>query len=517
MTRRRSTTGGRTIALTDSTTAAYWPRWKPDGSAILYGSGRRNYVIPVLGGVPTVVPGLDTLLGCALSNAGDRVACTHRESGALVIAGSEGENRRVVPQTAGNDGVMAPEWSPDDKLVAFARNTLPFLMIGEHIGNLASSSIWVVRADGGNPVRITEATHLNTSPAWTPDGAILFVSSLGGNRDVYLQRIASDLAPSGEPVRLTTGLNAHSISIDRSGRTLAYSVFNTVANVWSAPISTDRPDAPRLRQVTTGNQTIEAATVSPDGQWLAYDSNLNGNQDIYRMPLGGGEAQQLTRNGADNFAPTWSPDGRQIAFHSLVKGNRDIYVMDASGTRITPVSATPSEEMDPVWLADGSGLTFFVFPDSVFELKRSGSSWGRRRFLFHAYKGGPSRDGKRMLIGISGDSSCVGCLEGFYSMSPDASDKQYVPTPKLSKVMESPGTVTFGADPRHAFIPVREKDGTSSIWQLPLNGDPEKRVLHLTDPERQMYLTTLYVDAKNFYFPVGDRESDIWTMQLKKQ
>ena len=513
----RSTSGGRAIALTDSTTAAYWPRWKPDGSAILYGSRRRNYVIPALGGPPTVVPGLDSLLACTLSNAGDRVACTHRQTGELVIAGSEGENPRVVPQTGGSNGVAAPAWSPDDKLIAFARNAMPFLMIGEHIGNLSSSSVWVVRADGGTPVRITDTNHLNTSPVWTPEGAILFVSSLGGNRDIYLQRISSDLTPRGEPARLTTGLNAHSISIDRSGRILAYSVFNTIANVWSAPISTQRADSPHLQQVTTGNQTIEAATVSPDGQWLAYDSNLNGNQDIYKIPIGGGEAQQLTRNGADNFAPTWSPDSRHIAFHSLVKGNRDIYVMDASGANITPIAATDREELDAVWLADGSGLTFFIFPDSVFELKRSAAGWSPRRFLLTAHKGGLTRDGRRMLIGVSRDSSCVGCLEGFYSMSPDATDRQYIPTPKLSKVIENPGTATLKADARHAFIPLREKDRTSSIWQLPVNGDTEKRVLHLTDPSRQMYRTTLDVDAKNFYFPVGERQSDIWTMELKKQ
>jgi hypothetical protein len=46
------------------------------------------------------------------------------------------------------------------------------------------------------------------------------------------------------------------------------------------------------------------------GQWLAYDSNINGNQDIFKMPVAGGEPQQLTRNMGDNFNPTWSPDGK---------------------------------------------------------------------------------------------------------------------------------------------------------------------------------------------------------------
>ncbi|MDP9176143.1 MAG: protein kinase [Gemmatimonadota bacterium] len=511
----RQLSGGRAIALTDSTTDAYLPQWKPDGSAILYGSGGRNYVVPALGGVPALVPGLDSLFGCVLSNAGDRVACTRVTSGTLVIAGSTGENPRVVPGTASGDGVGSPAWSPDDKLVAFTLNNLQFLS-GENIGNLAPSSIWVVRADGGEAVRITDATHLNTSPVWTPDGTILFVSSLGGNRDIYMQRISGDLKPRGETVRLTTGLNAHTISLEKSGKTLAYSVFNTIANVWSAPIATAAAESPRLQQVTSGNQTIESISASQDGQWLAYDSNLNGNQDIFKVPVAGGEAQQLTHNDVDNFAPAWSPDSRQIAFHSLLKGNRDIHVMDASGADAQQVVATPREEYVPIWLSSGQGLQYGVFPDSVFEVRKGDGGWGQPRFLVRAGYNGISRDGKSTALGAAPGVVCADCPGGLYIMATDMT-RRHVPTPKLANVIQSPGSVLWSADSRHVFMAIREKDGTSSIWQVPLNGDEEKRVLHLTDPSRQFYRTRVDVDARSFYFTIGDRQSDVWTMQLKKQ
>ncbi|HYN79954.1 MAG TPA: protein kinase [Gemmatimonadaceae bacterium] len=511
----RQLSGGRAIALTDSTTDAFLPQWKPDGSAILYGSQGRNHVVPALGGIPALVPGLDSLYGCAFSNAGDHVACTHFPTGALVIAGPAGENERVVQGTASGDGVGSPAWSPDDKLVAFTRNNTQFL-VGENIGNIAPSSIWITRVDGGAPVRITDETRLNTSPVWTPDGALLFVSSLGGNRDIYMQRIAGDLTPRGEPVRLTTGLNAHTISIGRSGKTLAYSVFNAIANVWSAPIATADADSPRLKQVTTGNQTIESVFVSRDGQWLAYDSNINGNQDIFKVPVAGGEAQQLTRNGVDNFNPAWSPDGSQIAFHSLLKGNRDVYVMDASGGNVQPVVATPREELAAVWVNGGQAIQFFTYPDSIFEVKRVGNGWGPARFVLRGGIGGPSPDGKKIAYGGPPGSLCAECPGGLHILSADLKQRQHFPTPKMNKVIQSAGTTVWSADSRHLFVSVREKDGTSSIWQAPVNGDEEKRVLHLTDPSRQFYRTSLDADSTNFYFTIGDRQSDIWTMELKK-
>ena len=68
----------------------------------------------------------------------------------------------------------------------------------------------------------------------------------------------------------------------------------------------------------------------------------------------------------------------------------------------------------------------------------------------------------------------------------------------------------------HAYIAVNEDDGTSAIWQLPIGTDPERRVFHLTDPARQYFRANLDVDSANFYVSIGGRQSDIWTIELKK-
>src|SRR5439155_211215 len=104
-------------------------------------------------------------------------------------------------------------------------------------GNKGPSAVALVPAVGGALVPVTDNTALNVSPAWTPDGRhILFVSNREGARDVYAVRLGSSGVPTGKPSRLTTGLNAHSISLSADGTRLAYSVYSSRANVWTVPI-----------------------------------------------------------------------------------------------------------------------------------------------------------------------------------------------------------------------------------------------------------------------------------------
>lgn len=62
--------------------------------------------------------------------------------------------------------------------------------------------------------------------------------------------------------------------------------------------------------------------VSPDGKWLAFSSDINGNQDVFVVPLAGGPAIQLTWHEANDFPVSWSPDSKTIYFESQRSGAR---------------------------------------------------------------------------------------------------------------------------------------------------------------------------------------------------
>ena len=176
--------------------------------------------------------------------------------------------------------------------------------------------------NGKPAIRVTADQHLNVSPQWAPDGRHLFwVSDRGGSRDVYRVRLDAAGAPAGKPERLTTGADAHTISLSADGRRLAYARFRTLSNIWSIPVPTARTvSIAGARPVTTGDQTIETVDVTRDGRWLVFNSDRSGSWQIYKMPAAGGEAIQLTTDSAGAYSPAWSPDGRQIAFHSMRAG-----------------------------------------------------------------------------------------------------------------------------------------------------------------------------------------------------
>ncbi len=82
---------------------------------------------------------------------------------------------------------------------------------------------------------------------------------------------------------------------------------------------------------------------------IAFQSDRDGDWDIYVMDADGGNVQQLTDDPAGDRYPAWSPDGTRIAFQSDRDGDEDIYVMDADGGNVRQLTDDPGEDYAPAW------------------------------------------------------------------------------------------------------------------------------------------------------------------------
>lgn len=90
---------------------------------------------------------------------------------------------------------------------------------------------------------------------------------------------------------------------------------------------------------------------SPDGGKIAFATNRDGNYEIYTMNADGTAVLNLTNNPADDLYPTWSPDGGWIAFTTDRDGNQEIYIMRPDGSEARNVTNSPEEDYQPSWFA----------------------------------------------------------------------------------------------------------------------------------------------------------------------
>ena len=245
-----------------------------------------------------------------------------------------------------------PSLSPDGSRIAFSR------VVG---GNW---DVWLIDMQGAVS-KFTSALSLDFNPVWSPDGRQIFYQS--GTSNIY-SRSVTEGTPEQALLRERTMIYPSDVSPD--GSVLLYTrATGPSTDLWYVPLGADRTPHPFVQ---TAFQERDGQ-FSPDGKWVAYQSNEAGHFEIYLQPFPGpGDRIQVSAGGGQHVR--WARNGSEL-----------FYI--AADQRLTSVRVT----------FGANGKLVLGTPVPLFRTEFDSSFLTRQQYVV-------SPDGQRFLINAATDA-----------------------------------------------------------------------------------------------------------------
>jgi len=215
------------------------------------------------------------------------------------------------------------------------------------------SDIELMDVATGTRKAIYRAEDSLQAPNWTPDGRDLVINHNGRMYRFDLAALTPTLIDTGDEIHCN---NDHVLSFD--GKMLGIS-SGSPSRVHTLPIGGGAP----YLVTPTGPSYLHG--FSPDGQWLLFTGQRNGNFDIYKVPVTGGPEDRLTSAKGLNDGSEFTPDGKTIYFISDRTAKMQLWRMDADGTNQTQVTFDHYNNWFPHVSPDGKTILFISFPPEI--------------------------------------------------------------------------------------------------------------------------------------------------------
>jgi tricorn protease len=411
--------GGVARRLTSGPGYSAFPRFSPDGTQLAftshYDGNTEVYVMPGEGGAPkrlttTATLGRDDISDRMGPNSivmtwqntkplivfRSRMKSFNSFNGQLYTVGLDAELPKQLPLPRG--GFMS--FSPDDSKMAFNRIFREFRTWKHYRGGMADD-VWIYDFKTGAIENLTKDSGQDICPMWGPDNRIYFISDRDGRMNLFSIELAK------RELKQHTTFKDFDIKFPSLGKDLI--VFEQAGHIWRYDLASGQatpvpieikedfasgrsgfvdaskhtqsvspaPDGERVivvargdlfsvpaqegtpRNLTkTSNAHERDAVWSPDGKWIAYNSDATGENELYvRAQDGKGQPQQLTNN-ADTYyyRAIWSPDSKKLLWSDRLQRLRYI---DIASKAITLVDQDKFGEItDYDWSPDSQWIAW---------------------------------------------------------------------------------------------------------------------------------------------------------------
>src|SRR5712664_1341090 len=367
--------GGIARRLTSGPGYTSFPRFSPDGKQVAftseYDGNREVYVMPAEGGTPkrltiSATLGRDDVsdrmgpnnIVMAWENTKPLIVFRSRMKsfndfiGSLFTVGLDAELPQQVPVPRGG----FTSFSPDDSKMAFNRVFREFRTWKHYRGGMADD-IWIHDFKTGATENLTNNPAQDICPMWGPDNKIYFISDRDGRMNLFVVDLAS------KATKQLTSFKDFDIKFPSIGKDSI--VFEQAGYIWRydlksgqatpLPIEIKEDLAIGRSTLVDASKHIESVNLAPDGERTIVVAR----GDIFSVPAKEGTPRNLTKtSNAHERDAVWSPDGKWIAYNSDATGENELYVrsQDGKGQPQQITSGADTYYYQVVWSPDSKKL-----------------------------------------------------------------------------------------------------------------------------------------------------------------
>jgi Tol biopolymer transport system component/predicted Ser/Thr protein kinase len=295
-----------------------WPEFLPDGKAVLF---------------------VATPSEIAFSNA--QIA---------VQSVGSGERRNLF------QGVTQPRYAPSGYLLYAQGGSLMAVPFDPQRLMATGGAVPVV--DGVLQSRTTGAAQYSISST----GSLVYIP--GGVQSAQSKLVW--VSRNGAEQSLAAPANAYMFPrLSPDGRQVAVAISEQGTQVWVHDLSRET-----LTRFTFEGNSNYTPLWTPDGKWIAFESNREGPLNIFwQLADGSGELERLTTSEHINAPMSWSPDAKLLAFIEVTPTTGlDIWVLRMSDRKAQPFLRTPFNEAAPRFSPDGCWLAYMSDESGRFEI-----------------------------------------------------------------------------------------------------------------------------------------------------